>query len=89
MSNNPLNDDDKALFRQLMSGTHKMMQDTVVHKLAMKSRELPLKRLISEQGGRVPAAAGDGGRDALRARRRQPLRNEKAAEERLYAGDFP
>ena len=45
----PLNDDDQALFRQLMIGTRKLKQDTIVHKPAVKTREVPLKRLLSEQ----------------------------------------
>lgn len=45
----PLSHDDQQMFRQLMSGTRKLKQDTIVHKPVVKTRELPLKRLISEQ----------------------------------------
>jgi len=45
----PLSQDDQQMFRQLMSGTRKLKQDTIVHKPVVKTRELPLKRLISEQ----------------------------------------
>lgn len=45
----PLSSEDKALFRQLMTGTRKLKQDTIVHKPKVKTREVPLKRLLSEQ----------------------------------------
>jgi DNA-nicking Smr family endonuclease len=46
----PLNPEDKALFRELMRGTRKLSQDTVVHRpLRKKSSEVPTKRLIQEQ----------------------------------------
>ncbi|MBK4783897.1 MAG: endonuclease SmrB [Pantoea sp. Pent] len=45
----PLSQDDQARFRQLISGTRQLKQDTIVHKPAVKSREVPLKRLLSEQ----------------------------------------
>jgi len=45
----PLSQDDQEMFRQLMSGTRKLKQDTIVHKPVVKTRERPLKRLISEQ----------------------------------------
>lgn len=49
-SKNKLNADDKALFRQLMSGTRKLTQDTIVHPPQRKKlREVPEKRLLSEQ----------------------------------------
>jgi len=49
-SKNKLNADDKALFRQLMSGTRKLAQDTIVHAPQRKKlREIPEKRLLSEQ----------------------------------------
>ncbi len=44
-----LSDDDKALFRQLMTGTRKLKQDTLVHKPARKKTEVSLKRQLSEQ----------------------------------------
>jgi len=45
-----LNADDKALFSQLMAGTKKLTQDTILHKPVRKpGRELPVKRMISEQ----------------------------------------
>lgn len=45
----PLSPDDQALFRQLMTGTRQLKQDTFVHKLPVKTRVLPVKRLLSEQ----------------------------------------
>lgn len=45
----PLSQDDQQMFRQLMIGTRKLKQDTIVHKPVVKTRQLPLKRLISEQ----------------------------------------
>lgn len=45
----PLSQDDQALFRQLMNGTRKLKQDTIVHKTTVKTREVPIKRLLSEQ----------------------------------------
>lgn len=45
-----LSADDKALFRQLMSGTRKLTQDTIVHPPKRKKLgEVPVKRLLSEQ----------------------------------------
>jgi len=44
-----LSDDDKALFRQLMAGTRKLKQDTLVHKPVRKKTEVSLKRQLSEQ----------------------------------------
>ncbi|QHM71853.1 putative DNA endonuclease SmrA [Mixta intestinalis] len=44
-----LSDDDKALFRQLMTGTRKLKQDTMVHKPMRKKAEVSLKRQLSEQ----------------------------------------
>ena len=44
-----LSDDDKALFRQLMTGTRKLKQDTLVHQPARKKTEVSLKRQLSEQ----------------------------------------
>ena len=45
-----LSAEDQALFRQLMSGTRKLAQDTIVHKPARKKiNEVPQKRLLSEQ----------------------------------------
>ncbi|WP_437613779.1 endonuclease SmrB [Erwinia sp. V71] len=49
-SKNKLNADDKALFRQLMSGTRKLTQDTIVHAPQRKKlHQVPEKRLLSEQ----------------------------------------
>ncbi len=45
----PLSQYDQEMFRQLMSGTRKLKQDTIVHKPVVKTREVPLKRLLSEQ----------------------------------------
>ncbi|ORM63152.1 endonuclease SmrB [Pantoea rodasii] len=45
----PLSQDDQSLFRELMTGTRKLKQDTIVHKPVVKTREVPLKRLLSEQ----------------------------------------
>ncbi|QKJ87990.1 hypothetical protein PMPD1_3057 [Paramixta manurensis] len=45
-----LSAEDQTLFRQLMEGTRKLTQDTIVHKpVRKKSNEVPLKRLLSEQ----------------------------------------
>jgi len=45
-----LSAEDQALFRDLMSGTRKLAQDTIVHKpVRKKISEVPQKRLISEQ----------------------------------------
>ncbi len=42
--------DDRNLFRDLMSGTKKLTQDTIVHSpLRKKAREVPVKRLLQEQ----------------------------------------
>ena len=45
----PLSPDDQALFRQLMTGTRQLKQDTFVHKAPVKTRHIPVKRLLSEQ----------------------------------------
>ncbi|MTD42520.1 endonuclease SmrB [Erwinia sp. CPCC 100877] len=46
----PLNPEDKALFRELMRGTRQLSQDTVVHRpLRKKSSEVPARRLIQDQ----------------------------------------
>ncbi|ARF50922.1 endonuclease SmrB [Pantoea stewartii] len=44
-----LSQDDQALFRQLMTGTRELKQDTIVHKPVVKTRDVPVKRLLSEQ----------------------------------------
>jgi len=45
-----LSADDRALFRDLMSGTRKLTQDTIVHRPPRKKvSEVPQKRLLSEQ----------------------------------------
>ncbi|OON39099.1 hypothetical protein BTJ39_15795 [Izhakiella australiensis] len=47
---NPLSAEDRALFNQLVRGTTKMKQDTVLHKPAPKVSKAPsAKRLLSEQ----------------------------------------
>ena len=43
-------EEDQALFRQLMAGTRKIKQDTIVHRPQRKKiSEVPVKRLIQEQ----------------------------------------
>lgn len=45
-----LSEEDQALFRQLMVGTRKIKQDTIVHRpLRKKITEVPIRRLIQEQ----------------------------------------
>ncbi len=45
-----LSEEDQALFRQLMAGTRKIKQDTIVHRPQRKKiSEVPVKRLIQEQ----------------------------------------
>lgn len=47
---NSLNEEDQTLFRELMRGTRKIKQDTIVHRpLRKKANEVPVKRLIQEQ----------------------------------------
>lgn len=47
---NPLSEEDQALFRQLMTGTRQIKQDTIVHRPQRKKiTEVPVKRLLSEQ----------------------------------------
>lgn len=47
---NPLSADDQNLFRDLMSGTKKLIQDTIVHRPTRKKvQEVPVKRLLQEQ----------------------------------------
>ncbi len=42
-----LSEEDQALFRQLMAGTRKIKQDTIVHRPQRKKiSEVPVKRLI-------------------------------------------
>ncbi|MJE44526.1 endonuclease SmrB, partial [Salmonella enterica subsp. enterica] len=42
-----LSEEDQALFRQLMVGTRKIKQDTIVHRpLRKKITEVPTRRLI-------------------------------------------
>ena len=54
-----LSEEDQALFRQLMTGTRKIAQDTIVHRpLRKKISEVPVKRLLQEQ------AEQDGGDEA-------------------------
>ncbi|MEM0705292.1 endonuclease SmrB [Enterobacter quasihormaechei] len=46
----PLSEEDQALFRQLMTGTRKITQDTIVHRPQRKKiSEVPVKRLLQEQ----------------------------------------
>ncbi|EKY3199479.1 endonuclease SmrB [Cronobacter turicensis] len=45
-----LSEEEKSLFRALMSGTRELKQDTIVHSPARKKlREVPPKRLLQEQ----------------------------------------
>ncbi|TGC89661.1 hypothetical protein C9F02_00180, partial [Salmonella enterica subsp. enterica serovar Wilhelmsburg] len=45
-----LSEEDQALFRQLMVGTRKIKQDTIVHRpLRKKITEVPTRWLIEEQ----------------------------------------
>ncbi len=44
-----LSAEDKALFRQLMTGTRKLKQDTLVHQPPRKKAQVSLKRQLSEQ----------------------------------------
>lgn len=47
---NSLSEEDQALFQQLMTGTRKIKQDTIVHRpLRKKNSEVPPKRLLQEQ----------------------------------------
>ena len=47
---NSLSEEDQALFQQLMSGTRKIKQDTIVHRPQRKKiSEVPPKRLLQEQ----------------------------------------
>jgi len=47
---NSLNEEDQTLFRELMRGTRKIKQDTIVHRpLRKKAHEVPVRRLIQEQ----------------------------------------
>lgn len=52
-----LSEEDQALFRQLMAGTRKIKQDTIVHRPQRKKiSEVPVKRLIQEHRSRpMPA----------------------------------
>ncbi len=46
----PLSADDQNLFRDLMSGTKKLAQDTIVHRpVRKKVQVIPVKRLLQEQ----------------------------------------
>ncbi|MGV3346968.1 endonuclease SmrB [Enterobacteriaceae bacterium LUAb1] len=46
----PLSPEDKALFRQLVAGTRKLVQNTIVHKPARKpGQKIAPKRLLAEQ----------------------------------------
>ncbi len=45
--------EDQALFRQLMAGTRKIKQDTIVHRPQRKKiSEVPVKRLMDANAGR-------------------------------------
>jgi DNA-nicking Smr family endonuclease len=45
-----LSEEEQTLFRQLMTGTRQIKQDTVVHRPTRKKiTEVPVKRLLSEQ----------------------------------------
>lgn len=45
-----LSEEDQALFRQLMAGTRKIKQDTIVHRPQRKKiSEVPVKRLIQSR----------------------------------------
>lgn len=45
-----LSEEDQALFRQLMTGTRKITQDTIVHRPRRKKiSDVPVKRLLQEQ----------------------------------------
>lgn len=45
-----LSEEDQALFRQLMTGTRQIKQDTIVHRpMRKKVSEVPVKRLLQEQ----------------------------------------
>ncbi|PWW09541.1 endonuclease SmrB [Mangrovibacter plantisponsor] len=45
-----LSTEDQALFRELMRGTRKLAQDTIVHRpVRKKITEMPVKRLVQEQ----------------------------------------
>ncbi|RPH29554.1 endonuclease SmrB [Buttiauxella warmboldiae] len=47
---NPLSADDRNLFHDLMSGTKKLTQDTIVHRpMRKKVQQVPVKRLLQEQ----------------------------------------
>jgi len=45
-----LSEEDQTLFRQLMTGTRKIKQDTIVHRPPRKKiTEVPVKKLLQEQ----------------------------------------
>ncbi len=45
-----LSEEDQTLFRQLMTGTRQIKQDTIVHRPTRKKiSEVPVKRLLQEQ----------------------------------------
>ena len=50
-----LSEEDQALFRQLMAGTRKIKQATIVHRPQRKKiSEVPVKRLIQAQADARP-----------------------------------
>ncbi len=54
-----LSEEDQALFRQLMAGTRKIKQDTIVHRPQRKKiSEVPVKRLDSAAGQCQPLFFG-------------------------------
>lgn len=49
-----LSEEDQALFRQLMVGTRKIKQDTIVHHAAQENHGSPYPKVNSGTGGRQP-----------------------------------
>lgn len=50
-----LSEEDQALFRQLMVGTRKIKQDTIVHRIAAQENHgSPYPKVNSGTGGRQP-----------------------------------
>ncbi len=91
-----LSEEDQALFRQLMTGTRKIKQDTIVHRPQRKKiTEVAPKRLLQEQVDNSHYFSDEfqpllnRRLDEICPPRRQPFRAEKAAPWRLFAGAVP
>ena len=74
-----LSEEDQTLFRQLMTGTRKIKQDTIVHRPPRKKiAEVPVKRLLQEQ-----ADASHYFSDEF-----QPLLNTEGELKKMRRGDY-